>query len=450
MSKKLLLLGLAIAICFALAPAQAKVRNVYIAATDGFAYLPADNAVPEENARKYYIRGFCDDVDEAGQATQGCAMFPAPIVDVTQGDDVFIRLRNLGNLNPLAPEDPHTIHLHGIHVTSQNDGFPETSWEVPEGDYGVYYFRAENAGTYMWHCHVEASEHVQMGMYGGLIIRPRKRRNDTVYGGFANDIYNREYVLLLSDVEVAGHDFIQTALCAEDPGLGCTPLVEHYSFGEYDPDAWIVNGRAFPDTVAPPSTPEADEACATLDDPATSRNLDTSTGDFDGCNPMFGGPPSGYLTGSNNSSSYATVVQAELDDRILLRMINMGYEPAPWHIHGWHFQTVGKDARAIPVDSQKEEQTLHIASGETYDLIIRADDLTDVGRYADESNFYGDPHPIAQLLGTCPGGVPCDSSMDGVTDEYWFPMHSHDDYKVTNFGAYPGGQLTIMHVMDGL
>jgi hypothetical protein len=36
--------------------------------------------------------------------------------------------------------------------------------------------------------------------------------------------------------------------------------------------------------------------------------------------------------------------------------------------------------------------------------------------------------------------------MNGVTNEYWFPMHSHDDYKVTNFGEYPGGQLSIIHV----
>jgi hypothetical protein len=128
----------------------------------------------------------------------------------------------------------------------------------------------------------------------------------------------------------------------------------------------------------------------------------------------------------------------------------MGYEPAPWHIHGWHFRAVGKDARPIPNEAQAEEFTLNIASGETFDLIIRADDLTDVGRNSDESNFYADPHPIPQLFGTCPGGLPCDESMDGVTNDYWFPMHTHDDYKVTNFGDYPGGQLTLIHVMEDL
>ena len=26
----------------------------------------------------------------------------------------------------------------------------------------------------------------------------------------------------------------------------------------------------------------------------------------------------------------------------------------------------------------------------------------------------------------------------------FYPMHNHDDYKVTNNGRYPGGQLTII------
>jgi FtsP/CotA-like multicopper oxidase with cupredoxin domain len=122
MSKKILLIALAIAI-LAVVPANAAVRNLYIAATDGWAYLPTDNTVaPQTGELPYYIRGFCDDVDGA-TAQPGCATFPAPIIDVTQGDDVFITLRNIGNHNPFAPEDPHTIHLHGMHVTSQNDGF---------------------------------------------------------------------------------------------------------------------------------------------------------------------------------------------------------------------------------------------------------------------------------------------------------------------------------------
>lgn len=447
MSRKILLLALAIAI-LAVVPANAAVRNLYIAATDGWAYLPTDNTFAAQSSElPYYIRGFCDDVDGA-TAQPGCATFPAPIIDVTQGDDVFITLRNIGNHNPFAPEDPHTIHLHGMHVTSQNDGFPETSWEVPFPGTGVYYFRAESPGTYMWHCHVEASEHVQMGMYGALIIRPSKSAYNSVYGGFTKDTYDHEYVVLLSDIETKAHQFIQTASCAEGE-VACAPVVDHYNFIDYDPDAWVVNGRAFPDTVH--GTYDASACVATAD-----RGLVTDPnapfpgpGFFNGCNPEFSGPPDGFLTGSNNVATYEPLVSGRLNSRVLLRVINMGYEAAPWHIHGWHFRTVGKDARPIKPVAQPNSFTLNIASGETYDLIITADDLTAVGLNASESNFYGQPNEIAEIAGSCPGGVPCNGSMNGVTNEYWFPMHTHDDYKVTNFGEYPGGQLSIIHI-EGL
>lgn len=75
--------------------------------------------------------------------------------------------------------DFHTVHLHGAHVATQLDGFPETSFGVPmwmnpeEGPpVATYFFQPEHPGTYMYHCHVEASEHVQMGMYGALIVYP--------------------------------------------------------------------------------------------------------------------------------------------------------------------------------------------------------------------------------------------------------------------------------------
>ena len=38
-----------------------------------------------------------------------------------------IRLKNLGVTVPTAPNDPHSIHLHGLDVDAANDGVPETS-----------------------------------------------------------------------------------------------------------------------------------------------------------------------------------------------------------------------------------------------------------------------------------------------------------------------------------
>ncbi|MGD8869402.1 MAG: multicopper oxidase domain-containing protein [Gemmatimonadales bacterium] len=190
MSRKAILILVAIAI-LAVAPASAKVRHLYVAATDGYAYVPDHNGYADAGnpgsqmpVRRYYIRGFCDDTPDR-TAEPGCANLPAPIIDVDQGDDVFLHLRNIGDGNPFAPKDPHTIHLHGMHVTTQNDGFNETSFEVPEGTEAVYYFNPDKPGTYMWHCHVEASEHVQMGMYGlrRHVQRPlRPRIRDATVG----------------------------------------------------------------------------------------------------------------------------------------------------------------------------------------------------------------------------------------------------------------------------
>jgi len=114
-------------------PASAAVRNLFIAATDGYHYVPAHLGYPPEVTgdgsvpgaptidptayRKVYMSGFCDDTP-AQNATPGCANMPVPIIDVNVGDDVFITLRNFDNVNPISPKDPHTIHLHGQQVTA--------------------------------------------------------------------------------------------------------------------------------------------------------------------------------------------------------------------------------------------------------------------------------------------------------------------------------------------
>jgi FtsP/CotA-like multicopper oxidase with cupredoxin domain len=78
-----------------------------------------------------------------------------------------ITLTNLGLVQRPDLTDSHTIHWHGFDIPSPlNDGVPEVSVAVPIGKQLTYFYRPHREGTYMWHCHFEDVEHVQMGMTG--------------------------------------------------------------------------------------------------------------------------------------------------------------------------------------------------------------------------------------------------------------------------------------------
>ena len=73
--------------------------------------------------------------------------------------------------------DPHTVHWHGFpQAASIFDGVPDASISINMGATLTYYYNAKDAGTYMYHCHVEATEHMQMGMLGNLYVRPRQNK----------------------------------------------------------------------------------------------------------------------------------------------------------------------------------------------------------------------------------------------------------------------------------
>ena len=95
---------------------------------------------------------------------------PGPTIRCTEGDRIRIRFVN-------TTEHPHTIHTHGIHPAKM-DGVPGAG-EVGSGGEFVYDFIAEPFGTHLYHCHsIPLPQHIHRGLYGALIIDPKKGRPD--------------------------------------------------------------------------------------------------------------------------------------------------------------------------------------------------------------------------------------------------------------------------------
>jgi hypothetical protein len=389
---------------------------------------------------------------------QGNAQYPAPIIYARRGDVVEIRLKNLGGSVAAAPNDPHSIHLHGLDVNAANDGVPETSvGAVPAnicadgtsnndcsanggpapgaGNVIVYMFSPTRAGTYMYHCHQEASIHVQMGMYGALVVyNPADAAADTGPGqGMGGKLYgwtyDKDYVLLESEFDLRQH-------ASEEMGGGFFNPVE------YQPQYWFLNGLSFPNTIH------------------AGFNWNDWILAHPGYDPLITGSVSGA-------------------DKVLLRMINMGFETQPMHMHGFHGKVIGSDQRPWTWSNNPdttawgkglEKNTLTIGSGETYEWLLdfgqqSLNGLYPAGtetRYAPANNlpqsntatgFPAIPDPFvpgAAYVGgpvvgpdgnQGPGGLP--PELPVIAGQY-FPFHNHDDYKATNNGEYPGGMFTMI------
>jgi FtsP/CotA-like multicopper oxidase with cupredoxin domain len=151
----------------------------------------------------------------------------------------------------------------------------------------TYYFNPTDPGTYMYHCHQEATEHMQMGMLGNLWVHPLQDGTPKTYGGrtFNRFVYNdgdgstgydKEYPLQLGSMDHVFHEL----------HIGIQPL----PFAEMHDTYPMINGRGYPDTVNPDA----------LDAPEENGGLQ-----------------------SQKISSLITINRATEGDKILLRMSDL-------------------------------------------------------------------------------------------------------------------------------
>ncbi|MGH7637525.1 MAG: multicopper oxidase family protein [Gemmatimonadaceae bacterium] len=112
--------------------------------------------------------------------------YPGPLLDVPQGAEVVVELRN-------ALDQPTTVHWHGIRLENGFDGVPDlTQPEVKPGGSFVYRLRFPDAGIYWYHPHVREDVQQDLGLYGNIMVRsPRADYFSPAH---------REEVLILDDL----------------------------------------------------------------------------------------------------------------------------------------------------------------------------------------------------------------------------------------------------------
>jgi FtsP/CotA-like multicopper oxidase with cupredoxin domain len=94
---------------------------------------------------------------------------PGPELRVRQGDVVEVELSNADI------EQGVTIHWHGLDVPNAEDGVAGVTQDaVLPGKRYTYRFRAEQVGTFWYHTHQVSSTDVRQGLFGVLVIEPRK------------------------------------------------------------------------------------------------------------------------------------------------------------------------------------------------------------------------------------------------------------------------------------
>ncbi len=305
-----------------LGSASAASVSLGLVGTDGYITLPGR---PEP--QDVYIFGFKrlpqnrlnSPVGDIVRDYKTTAEHVAPILDFREGDDITIALTNAGL--SIRPDlvDSHTIHWHGFRTPlAVFDGVPEVSIAVPELREFDYFYRPHDPGTYMYHCHFEDVEHVQMGMTGIVFVRPRN--HPTWAYNDSSTAFDREFPILLNEIWTTVHDNDEN--------------IQESIHTDYDPDYFTLNGRVYPQTVL----------------------------------------PTGH--GSLPNQPVSSLIQCRPGEKVLLRLANLGYQQHAMQLPGIDLKVVGEDATLLKSpggdDLSYVTTTLYLGPGEARDVIFTA------------------------------------------------------------------------------
>lgn len=365
-------------------PNGGTVKCKHLTAGDGFAEM--------SDGHPMYTFGFADKtgVLPADVISEGilAARWPGPKIELDQGDELYLSLTNVGTVMRPDLFDPHTVHYHGFpNAATVFDGVPEVSISINMGSTLTYYYNNVEPGTYIYHCHVEATEHMEMGMLANLYVHPAQdatgctgtipclpgTRKVPASGGPTGYVYNDNDGTTAFDVEapiqVSGFDSK-----FHDEHIQVQPL----PFASLRTDYPQFNGRGYPDTV--------------LDDvdayPVTAMSPPMNN---DGTPWLDEGVA---LNNGEVAQDMGSRIRVGAGQKLLLRLSNVSIDrfftlTAP----GLRMKIVGTGAeQARSADGTKnlyvDTASVNFGGGETHDVIIDTTGVTPGTYFLTAAEFY--------------------------------------------------------------
>lgn len=322
-------------------PEHPNAKCMHLAAGDGFARMA--------DGRTLYTFGFSDltGVPLERAVAQGMlgANLPAPTITLDAGQELFLSVTNVGMVMRPDLFDPHSVHFHGFpNASAIFDGMPDASIAVNMGASLTYYYQIVEPGTYMYHCHVEATEHMQMGMVGNLYVRPAQNQlppgtdldgflhgagQQYVYDdGDGSTRYDVEYPIQIGSLDPEFHDASQN--------------VQPLPFAAMRDTYPTLNGRGYPDTADPDPLPPPLEA---------------------------------ELSSGRSVQAVSSLIRARPGQRVLLRISNLNVTNYyTLGLMGLRMRVVGRGARELrgPFGERLHYDTasVTVGGGESVDVIV--------------------------------------------------------------------------------
>lgn len=201
---------------------------LFVVSLSGFGQVKKYNLITRNTGKDTMWDGNIIRVYGFTQKLSENTQLPSATLYANEGDTLELYVRNI------SQGDPHTVHPHGMDADQANDGTPMTSFSIAHMEEATYRIYCSHAGTYIYHCHVGDVAHVQAGMYGLVVVRPKDGSKRAWTNGPA---YDKEYAWLMSEVDKAWHDSVP-----QNPNHDDSLAHEDFVLPTYIPDYFLVHG----------------------------------------------------------------------------------------------------------------------------------------------------------------------------------------------------------------